>query len=300
MVDLFRLYIFFLFLVLLVYGNKLPGLRVYLKDTIRLSEGSFVPSINIKSISRRNEIHKINQESFRLRVFNEHGEYLAKVVDVGLLKDSVSLEIGSQLRSLSDDKTATQLNLIFVPSKKMPRLKTCIEACVALGVDAFYPIHTSKSSKSSDNRFSQHAQKQIRDAIIEGMTQSERLAPLPKYHSNGDQGNSLLSTVYGIIKANERGANGSATCETRIFLCVEPRFNDGQSVKPFIEALFTSPAQSYHDYIIIGPEGGFQENEIKELLAFKEVLPVSLNEGVLRSEVAAISAVSIYSCFYAQ
>jgi 16S rRNA (uracil1498-N3)-methyltransferase len=45
--------------------------------------------------------------------------------------------------------------------------------------------------------------------------------------------------------------------------------------------------------IIIGPEGDFSETEREEILDFKGVQPVKINENILRSETAVISAISI-------
>jgi 16S rRNA (uracil1498-N3)-methyltransferase len=45
--------------------------------------------------------------------------------------------------------------------------------------------------------------------------------------------------------------------------------------------------------IIIGPEGDFSEIEREEILDFKGVQPVKINENILRSETAVISAISI-------
>jgi 16S rRNA (uracil1498-N3)-methyltransferase len=45
--------------------------------------------------------------------------------------------------------------------------------------------------------------------------------------------------------------------------------------------------------IIIGPEGDFSEVERKQILSFKGVQPIKINENILRSETAVISAISI-------
>ena len=45
--------------------------------------------------------------------------------------------------------------------------------------------------------------------------------------------------------------------------------------------------------VIIGPEGDFSENERQEILKFKGVQPIKINENILRSETAVISAISI-------
>ena len=45
--------------------------------------------------------------------------------------------------------------------------------------------------------------------------------------------------------------------------------------------------------IIIGPEGDFSEAEREKILSFKGVQPIKINENILRSETAVISAISI-------
>ena len=45
--------------------------------------------------------------------------------------------------------------------------------------------------------------------------------------------------------------------------------------------------------VIIGPEGDFSEQERDEILKFNGVQPIKINENILRSETAVISALSI-------
>jgi len=45
--------------------------------------------------------------------------------------------------------------------------------------------------------------------------------------------------------------------------------------------------------VIIGPEGDFSEGERREILKFNSVQPLKINENILRSETAVISALSI-------
>jgi len=47
--------------------------------------------------------------------------------------------------------------------------------------------------------------------------------------------------------------------------------------------------------VIIGPEGDFSEDEREQILAFKGVQAIKINENILRSETAVISALSIVS-----
>tara|TARA_B110000037_G_C16851847_1_gene396206 strand:- start:243 stop:668 length:426 start_codon:yes stop_codon:yes gene_type:complete len=45
--------------------------------------------------------------------------------------------------------------------------------------------------------------------------------------------------------------------------------------------------------VIIGPEGDFSEEEREQILKFKDVQQIKINENILRSETAVISALSI-------
>ena len=45
--------------------------------------------------------------------------------------------------------------------------------------------------------------------------------------------------------------------------------------------------------IIVGPEGDFSEVERGEILSYKGVQAIKINENILRSETAVISALSI-------
>ena len=45
--------------------------------------------------------------------------------------------------------------------------------------------------------------------------------------------------------------------------------------------------------ILIGPEGDFSESERLKILNFKDVETIKLNDNILRSETAAISALSV-------
>ena len=49
--------------------------------------------------------------------------------------------------------------------------------------------------------------------------------------------------------------------------------------------------------IIIGPEGDFSETERKEIISYEGVRSLKINENILRSETAAISAISLVAYF---
>ena len=45
--------------------------------------------------------------------------------------------------------------------------------------------------------------------------------------------------------------------------------------------------------VLIGPEGDFTTQEREKILKLKNIIPLKINENILRSETAAISIISI-------
>ena len=57
-----------------------------------------------------------------------------------------------------------------------------------------------------------------------------------------------------------------------------------------------SKLKSKQDYtILIGPEGDFTVKERENILKLKKLIPLKINQNILRSETAAISMISIIS-----
>ena len=63
---------------------------------------------------------------------------------------------------------------------------------------------------------------------------------------------------------------------------------NSQNKKLDLEKLTSNPT-----CVMIGPEGDFSEEERGQILASEGVQPVKINENILRSETAVISALSI-------
>ncbi|MGN6208239.1 16S rRNA (uracil(1498)-N(3))-methyltransferase [Asticcacaulis sp.] len=67
---------------------------------------------------------------------------------------------------------------------------------------------------------------------------------------------------------------------------------DERRTRPLLEVL--SPLTSKRAAILIGPEGGFDNNERQTLRAMENVYPVNLGPRILRADTAAISALTLY------
>ena len=57
--------------------------------------------------------------------------------------------------------------------------------------------------------------------------------------------------------------------------------------------IFTEISKKIYTDVLIGPEGGFDQAETNLLSNYQNIVSVKLNDNVLRSETAAIAAVSI-------
>ena len=152
------------------------------------------------------------------------------------------------------------LELIF-PFIKPKRLEFLIEKATELGVDIFQPIQTDYTSTPHINI------EKMKSWAIEAAEQSQRLT-VPQF--------SPLLPLKEVIAERETS-----------FLY----YLDERKESPLINQIEFHSSSSF----IIGPEGGFSK---KEFLLFKEnnIKGVTLTDLTLRTETAAITALSYYKC----
>lgn len=189
-----------------------------------------------------------------LRVFNgKDGEYLATIKEQG--KKATIIELGQQIRS--QPGITAKLSLYFSPIKNT-RLATLIEKAVELGVTDLYPVITKHTEKRFLNM------ERVGRQIIEAAEQCERL-DLPLFHES-QKFNSFVGAL------------------DRLVLVALER-EDAPSLKD-ISAYKSDLA------FLIGPEGGFTEEEVHTIETTNYLIPVNLGENILRSETAAIAALA--------
>ena len=82
-----------------------------------------------------------------------------------------------------------------------------------------------------------------------------------------------------------------------IFIIIERKsriiMKDGHKILSNVKKIEIDKSDKKPLCIIIGPEGDFSEEERKAILNFEGVKSMRINENILRSETAAISAISI-------
>ena len=166
----------------------------------------------------------------------------------------------SVIRKLRPANNEREVWLAFTPIK-LNYLNLMIQKATELGVTKFIPILTDRTIVRKLN------DKRLNKIIIEASEQSNRLK-VPRLEK--------------IIKLNE-------------FLKLNQNtniiFGDLNTNNSKINFKSSDPL-----CILIGPEGDFTVEERESILKLKKIIPLKINQNILRSETAAISMISII-CF---
>ena len=186
-------------------------------------------------------------------IFNKNGEWQAKVL--GILKGIVEFKTVKQLRKKESSK---ELYLAFSPIKSNYQ-NFMIQKATELGVTRFLPIIFERTVVRKINN------ERLIKIVIEASEQSNRLN-IPIIENIQNLKNFLSSHSMDLIFTDLNSENKKID---------KSKFSD----KPVC--------------IIIGPEGDFSETEREEILSYKDVQSLKINENILRSETAVISAISI-------
>ena len=169
-------------------------------------------------------------------------------------KGIIEFLIVKKLRPANNEK---EIWLAFAPIK-LNYLNLMIQKGTEIGVTKFIPILTERTIVRKIN------EKRINKIIVEASEQSNRIK-VPSLDK--------LIKLDNFLDLNQK---------------VNIIFGDLNTKNKKIEIKNKDPI-----CILIGPEGDFSVNERKKILELKNILPVKINNNILRSETAAISLISI-------
>jgi 16S rRNA (uracil1498-N3)-methyltransferase len=185
------------------------------------------------------------------------GEWRSKVISIS--KDKTALKIEKKIREL---ETQPDIWLIFAPIKLF-RLNIIIQKAVELGVSKFVPCKTEFSN------FDKLNYKNLELNAIEAAQQCERL-DIPKIEK--------IINLDALIK--------ELPDDRALVFCDESDTN--------LPSIYDELRLNLNNYsrwsVIIGPEGGFSNEERELIKKQKNVLRVTLGSRILRSDTAAISS----------
>ena len=222
-------------------------------------------SLNLKAKLDKSQSHYVNKvmrvkvnETFSL--FNEKGEWEAKIKEI--LNGIVEFNITNQLRQKENSR---EIWLAFSPIKSN-YFNFMIQKATELGVTKFVPIITDSTIVRKINY------ERVKKIIIEASEQSNRLTVPDIEKAQNlkfflEKNNNKVNMIFGDINTKNQKLDSKIKKEN----------------KPIC--------------IIIGPEGDFTENERKEIINFKNLQSLKINNNILRSETAVISSLSIINYF---
>ena len=215
-------------------------------------------SLNLISKLDKSQSHYISKvmrikENEIFSLFNSSGEWEAKILNI--TKSIVEFEITNQIRQKENQK---ELWLAFSPIKSN-YFNFMIQKATELGITKFVPIIFERTVVRKLNK------ERLEKVIIEATEQSNRIN-IPTLEDTTNLEDFLKSSEMNLIFTDLNSDNK----------------------KVDLEKLTNKPV-----CIVVGPEGDFSENERAKILSFKDVQAIKINENILRSETAVISAISI-------
>ena len=215
-------------------------------------------SNNLIDTLDKSQSHYVNKvmrvkENELFSLFNSSGEWEAKILNIS--KGIVEFNVIKQLRQKENSK---ELWLAFSPIKSN-YFNFMIQKATELGVTKFIPIIFDRTIVRKINK------ERLEKVIIEASEQSNRIN-VPDIEDPKSLDDFLYTNKVDLIFTDLNSKN------TKIDL---KKVTD----KPTC--------------VIIGPEGDFSEEERAKILKFSGVQPLKINENILRSETAVISAISI-------
>ena len=177
--------------------------------------------------------------------------------EVKILNISKNIVEFNVIKKLRQKENSKELWLAFSPIKSN-YFNFMIQKATELGVTKFLPIIFDRTIVRKINK------DRLEKVIIEATEQSNRI--------------------------NVPTIDEPQTLKDFLKLDMDLIFTDlnASNTKISLDKLTKNPL-----CVIIGPEGDFSEDERREILNFKRVQPIKINENILRAETAVISAISI-------
>ena len=167
--------------------------------------------------------------------------------------------------------------LVIAPPKTGEKLDLIVEKAVEIGVDEIIFIETRYAERDKINL------DRLNKIAISAIKQSKQ---------------SFLPEISGMIKWKqfiERKSEG-----LKLIAAVQLSENSYQlsENRHLAQMLSDSPLTTHNSQlsILVGPEGDFSDEEVNQAIA-KGFVPISLGKNILRTETAAIYALSIINAF---
>ena len=234
-------------------------LRIYFPKKIKLKRTIILTTKQVHYLI--NVMRKKKDDT--LLIFNNvDGEFLAKITKI--YKKNIDLEILEKTRDVDEE---IDLWILFSPVKKSPT-EFIIQKATELGASKIFPIITDRTITKQINL------KRMQDIAIEASEQCERLT-IPEIFE--------LKKLKDLIESWDK---------KRIILYGDETIRKRDKIKFNFQNLCSKSLGA----ILVGPEGGFSNDEIIYLRKKPFIKPIDLGPRILRSDTAVISTLVLWHC----
>ena len=220
------------------------------------------------------------KENERIELFNGDGcNYTAVVVSGGQRTPGKRAQL--HIEDCINANTESPLALTLVQAlSRGDRMDTCIRQSVELGVTHVQPIYSRHSAKALDDQRTEKKITHWNNIIISACEQSGRATiPTVKYP--------ISLTQWLAIAASERSEANATLSTQRTDFILSPHANNTLAAH-----LSEQTQQPGTCALIIGPESGFDEDEINEATT-TGVQSVQFGHRILRTETAGPACIAV-------
>ncbi|HEX5227980.1 MAG TPA: RsmE family RNA methyltransferase [Bryobacteraceae bacterium] len=201
----------------------------------------------------------------RFEISDNRAVYLAEVESAR--KDLVSFSVLEKLLVPEASVRTTLLASLI----RFERFEWILEKATELGVERIVPVQAERSEKGLDRAAVKRLPRWTR--IVREASEQSRRAQLPEIAAPAEFPEAIATSADHRYALDEAGA------------------------LPILSSLPESRTSGASVALLVGPEGGWTDRE-REVFTQAGWRPVSLGNGILRAETAAISALSVINAFW--
>lgn len=175
-----------------------------------------------------------------------------------------------EIKSIEENSTEPNINVtLYQGLPKADKLELIIQKTTEIGVNHIYPVQMARSIAKLDEKNTERKQERWNKICIEASKQC---------------GRQMVPNVYKAINFKNIIENIS-----KYDIVLLPYENEKSvTLKKAITEIRANNINVNNIAIIIGPEGGFSEEEVNTLSEYKNVYTITLGPRILRTETAGL------------
>lgn len=256
---------------------------IFKKDDITKVEKAYLNDMpgfsyieNDEQLSSEHEIYKLTGEELKhIHVLrnNVGDNIVVNNMQCKILHISKDFVIISKIKDL-DNKGKPDINLTLYPAfLKSDKMDFLVQKAVELGTTNIVPFFSKNTIVKLDDKDRLKRKDKLQKICVEAIKQCGRTDEVVV--------EDFLNFKDLLVKINKHD------------FCIFAYENEKEYIKTVITKLKSEKENIKDIAIIVGPEGGFDNGEVKQLRAITNVYTVSLGERILRAETASVNLITI-------